>query len=30
VAVTGVETSPNLIRVRARFAAATNSAGVRP
>jgi hypothetical protein len=30
VAVAGVETSPNLIRVRARFAAATNSAGVRP
>lgn len=29
VAVAGVETSPNLIRVRARFAAATNSAGVR-
>lgn len=30
VAVPGIETSPNLIRVRARFAAATNSAGVRP
>jgi len=28
--VAGVETSPNLVRVRARFAVATNSAGVRP